>query len=74
MVHLLLFAVALTDCSGLRDNGYVATINELLTDGFSHKLIFLRGYDEIASQFRTMIVEDEISLFTIPGVFLTEKC
>ena len=55
--------------SGLHDNGYTTTLSHLQTEGLLDKLIFLRGYNEIAFQLR----DYEIPECTIPGVFMTQK-
>lgn len=63
------FDVKLTGRSGLHDNGYATTLSHLQTEGLSEKLIFLRGYSQIAFQLRGY----EIPECTIPGVFMTQK-
>lgn len=59
----------LTACSGLHDNGYTTTLSHLQTEGLLDKLVFLRGYNEIAFQLR----DYEIPECTVPGVFMTQK-
>ncbi|KAF9643842.1 hypothetical protein BDM02DRAFT_3122850 [Thelephora ganbajun] len=54
---------------GLHDNGYTTTLSHLQTEGLLDKLIFLRGYNEIAYQLR----DYEIPECTIPGVFMTQR-
>ncbi|KAF9777789.1 hypothetical protein BJ322DRAFT_1095414 [Thelephora terrestris] len=54
---------------GLHDNGYTTTLSHLQTEGLLDKLVFLRGYNEIAFQLRNY----EIPECTIPGVFMTQK-
>ena len=61
--------VALTDYTGLHDNGYTTTISQLQTEGLLDKLIFLRGYSQIAYQLRDYGIPE----CTIPGVFMTQK-
>ena len=63
------FNVGLRRCSGLHDNGYTTTLSHLQTEGLLEKLVFLRGYNEIAFQLR----DYQIPECTIPGVFMTEK-
>lgn len=69
MVCPLFLSVNLIECSGLHDNGYTTTLSHLQTEGLLDKLIFLRGYNQIAFQLR----DYEIPECTIPGVFMTQK-
>ena len=59
----------LTGELGVHDNGYTTTLSHLKTEGLLSKLIFLRGYDQIAWQLRDYGIPE----CNIPGVFMTQK-
>jgi hypothetical protein len=61
--------VRLTGELGVHDNGYTTTLSHLKTEGLLGKLIFLRGYDQIAWQLRDYGIPE----CNIPGVFMTQK-
>lgn len=63
------YDVVFIERSGLHDNGYTTTLSHLQTEGLLDKLIFLRGYSEIAWQLRDF----QIPECKIPGVFITQK-
>ena len=59
----------LTDFQGLHDNGYTTTLSHLQTESLLDKLVFLRGYNEIAYQLRDYRIPE----CNIPGLFMTQK-
>jgi hypothetical protein len=61
--------VRLTGELGVHDNGYTTTLSHLKTEGLLGKLIFLRGYDQIAWQLRDYGIPE----CNIPGVFMTQR-
>ena len=54
---------------GVHDNGYTTTLSHLKTEGLLSKLIFLRGYDQIAWQLRDYGIPE----CNISEVFMTQK-
>lgn len=55
--------------AGCHDTGYINVLTSLMTDGWTHKLILLRGYDEMAAGFKEL----NLPIFPISDLFMHQK-
>ncbi|KAJ7706142.1 hypothetical protein B0H17DRAFT_1035886 [Mycena rosella] len=54
---------------GAHDNGYTSALTSLENEGFSHKLVLLRGYRELAMELKNLKLPE----LTIDGIFMAHK-
>ncbi|KAJ6604686.1 hypothetical protein DFH09DRAFT_1123509 [Mycena vulgaris] len=55
--------------AGAHDNGYTSALTSLENEGFSHKLVLLRGYKDIAIELKNLHLPE----LSIDGVFMAHK-
>lgn len=59
----------LTSSKGGHDNGYLPTLASLDNEQLLDKVVILKGYDEIATELRTL----KLGILNIDGLFRTQK-